>query len=109
VYIRGANRASFAEYERRIRDQMMLLFGDDGFDPRTGVAGIVLYRWGLAYINPAPGFMYRVNESTGPPEVIPAAPRTDRRGSFRAPGTPEPDGAAAKERRAVEALVEAVL
>ena len=49
---------SFAEYEIMIRRQLQRLFGAAGFDPRRDIAGIVLNRWGHAYVNPAPGFYF---------------------------------------------------
>lgn len=52
---------SYREYERRILQQMVTLFGDAGFDPNRDVAGIVLNRWGHAYCNPGPGFFARTD------------------------------------------------
>jgi len=47
---------SFADYELEIRQQMHLMFGRAGFDAQKDIAGIVLNRWGHAYISPQPGF-----------------------------------------------------
>jgi spermidine dehydrogenase len=47
---------SYAEYERRIRAQMLTLFATAGFDPRRDVAGLILNRWGHALSVPFPGF-----------------------------------------------------
>ena len=47
---------SYAEYEKKIVKQMVMLFGDAGFDPGRDLAGIILNRWGHAYVNPQPGF-----------------------------------------------------
>lgn len=47
---------SYPEFERRIRAQMMTLFGASGFDPHRDVAGLILNRWGHAYSVPVPGF-----------------------------------------------------
>ncbi len=47
---------SYAEYERRILNQMRKLFGSAGFDAERDVAGIILNRWGHAYSVPFPGF-----------------------------------------------------
>jgi spermidine dehydrogenase len=60
----------FREYERRIRRQMVLLFGDTGFDPKRDIAGIVLNRWGHAYVNPQPGFYFSANGARTPRDVI---------------------------------------
>ncbi|MDP9206159.1 MAG: hypothetical protein M3P12_12035 [Gemmatimonadota bacterium] len=46
---------SFAQYERAFREQMADLFAPGGFDPRPDIAGIILNRWGHAYVNPQPG------------------------------------------------------
>jgi spermidine dehydrogenase len=49
---------SFGSYERQIRQQFVTLFGEVGFNPKRDIAGIVLNRWGHAYINPQPGFYF---------------------------------------------------
>lgn len=48
----------FAEYERQIREQMNGMFGPSGFDAKRDIAGIVLNRFGHAFINPQPGFFF---------------------------------------------------
>ena len=60
---------SYPEYERRIRAQMMKLFGSSGFDPDEDVAGIILNRWGHAYSVPYPGF-YGGASGKAPRDVI---------------------------------------
>ena len=59
--------ASFAEYETRIRDQMKKLFGQPSVD---AIAGIILNRWGHAYVNPTPGFYFGRGGKPAPPDVI---------------------------------------
>lgn len=49
---------SFSSYERQIRRQLARLFGDSGFDPKRDIAGVILNRWGHAYVNPQPGFYF---------------------------------------------------
>ncbi|MDP6810359.1 MAG: NAD(P)/FAD-dependent oxidoreductase [Kiritimatiellia bacterium] len=49
---------SYADYEREIRAHMNRVFADGGFDARRDIAGIVLNRWGHAYIAPQPGFYF---------------------------------------------------
>jgi spermidine dehydrogenase len=49
---------SYADYETEITDQMTAMFGDHGFDAERDIAGIVLNRWGHAYISPQPGFHF---------------------------------------------------
>lgn len=52
---------SFAEYELMIRSQLQRLFGASGFDSKRDIAGIILNRWGHAYVNPDPGFYFGTN------------------------------------------------
>ena len=60
---------SFREYERRIREQFNDMFARSGFDPKRDIAGIVLNRWGHAYLNPQPGFFFGNDGKPSPPEV----------------------------------------
>ena len=64
----------FRVYERRIREQLTALFGRAGFDARRDVAGIVLNRWGHAYVNPQPGFFFGTGGRRAPREVLREAP-----------------------------------
>lgn len=61
---------SYAEFERKIRSQMLELFGDTGFDPSTDIAGIVLNRWGHAYVAPQPGFFFGKNGEPAARDII---------------------------------------
>jgi spermidine dehydrogenase len=63
-------RTSYREYEVKIREQLMRLFARGGFDARRDVAGIVLNRWGHAYVCPAPGFYFGRNGKPAAPEVL---------------------------------------
>jgi spermidine dehydrogenase len=65
---------SFREYERRIRDQFSQMFSSAGFDAQRDIAGIVLNRWGHAYLSPQPGFFFGTNGNTAPREVLRATP-----------------------------------
>ena len=65
---------SFREYERQIRQQFTDMFGAAGFDARRDIAGIILNRWGHAYLNPQPGFFFGKDGKPGPSEVLRAAP-----------------------------------
>ena len=49
---------SYADYERQIVAQLQRLFAGGGFDARRDVAGIVLNRWGHAFVTPGPGFFH---------------------------------------------------
>jgi spermidine dehydrogenase len=64
----------FVEYERRIREQFQEMFGAKGFDARKDIAGIILNRWGHAYLSPAPGFFFGKNGHPPPSDVLRAAP-----------------------------------
>ncbi|MFN8583222.1 MAG: NAD(P)-binding protein [Gemmatimonadaceae bacterium] len=61
---------SYRDYERQIRNQLVTLFGNAGFDPRRDIAGIILNRWGHAYINAGPGFFYGRDGKPAPSDVI---------------------------------------
>jgi spermidine dehydrogenase len=61
---------SYRDYERKIREQLVRLFGRAGFDPRNDIAGIILNRWGHAYVCPAPGFYFGRNGKPAAPAVL---------------------------------------
>jgi len=61
---------SFAQYERALRQQMSDMFAPGGFNPRRDIAGIILNRWGHAYVNPQPGFFFGVNGKPAPRDVL---------------------------------------
>jgi spermidine dehydrogenase len=65
---------SFRDYERQIRQQFTDMFSRYGFDARRDIAGIILNRWGHAYLNPQPGFFFGKDGQLAPPEVLRAAP-----------------------------------
>jgi spermidine dehydrogenase len=65
---------SFREYERRIREQFTEMFGGAGFDAERDIAGIVLNRWGHAYLNPQPGFFFGKDGKPAPRDVLRSAP-----------------------------------
>jgi spermidine dehydrogenase len=65
---------SFREYERRIREQFTLMFGATGFDASRDIAGIVLNRWGHAYLSPQPGFFFGKDGNPAPREILRSAP-----------------------------------
>jgi spermidine dehydrogenase len=60
----------FRDYERRIREQFHMLFARSGFDSSRDIAGIILNRWGHAYLSPQPGFFFGVDGRPGPGEVL---------------------------------------
>jgi len=66
--------ASFSDIERRIREQFQAMFASTGFDSKRDIAGIILNRWGHAYLNPQPGFFFGTDGKPAPSEVLRAAP-----------------------------------
>ncbi len=65
---------SFREYEQRIRQQMTDMFGPTGFDAKRDIAGIVLNRWGHAFVNPQPGFFFGNSGKAAPRDALRNAP-----------------------------------
>jgi spermidine dehydrogenase len=65
---------SFREYERRIRQQFTEMFAASGFNAERDIAGIILNRWGHAYLNPQPGFFFGKEGQPAPREVLRSAP-----------------------------------
>jgi spermidine dehydrogenase len=61
---------SFAQYERAFREQLADMFAAGGFDPRRDIAGIILNRWGHAYVNPQPGFFFGVDGNPAPRDIL---------------------------------------
>jgi spermidine dehydrogenase len=67
-------RTSFRDYERQIREQMNTMFSSYGFDAQRDIAGIILNRWGHAYLSPQPGFFFGLNGQPAPRELLRRAP-----------------------------------
>jgi spermidine dehydrogenase len=65
---------SFREYERRIRQQFTDMFASSGFDAQRDIAGIILNRWGHAYLSAQPGFFFGANGRPAPRETLRKAP-----------------------------------
>jgi spermidine dehydrogenase len=65
---------SFRDYEQRIAEQLTSMFSRSGFDAHRDVAGIILNRWGHAYLSPQPGFFFGKNGKPAPREVLRSAP-----------------------------------
>jgi spermidine dehydrogenase len=97
---------SFADYERQIREQMTEMFDAGGFDPVNDIAGIILNRWGHAYVNPGPGFRFGSDGSPAPPDVIREPIGRIAIGHSELRGHQYWTGAAGEGRRAVEALLD---
>jgi spermidine dehydrogenase len=67
-------RTPFAEYETKIRDQFADMFSPFGFDAQRDIAGLILNRWGHAYLSPQPGFFFGQEGKPAPRETIRRAP-----------------------------------
>jgi spermidine dehydrogenase len=65
---------SFKEYERQIRQQFTEMFGNFGFSAERDIAGIILNRWGHAYLSPQPGFFFGLNGQPAAREILRRAP-----------------------------------
>lgn len=61
---------SFRDYERRIREQFAEMFSASGFDAQRDIAGIILNRWGHAYLSPQPGFFFGKDGRPAPRETL---------------------------------------
>lgn len=60
----------FSAYEKRLRDQFTSMFSKQGFDANRDIAGIILNRWGHAYLAPQPGFFFGKDGQPGPAELM---------------------------------------
>jgi spermidine dehydrogenase len=65
---------TFREYEARIREQLTAMFGRAGFDAQRDIAGIILNRWGHAYLSPQPGFFFGSVDKPAPGEILRTQP-----------------------------------
>jgi spermidine dehydrogenase len=65
---------SFRAYEQQIREQFDQMFSVGGFDAKRDIAGIILNRWGHAYLSPQPGFFFGQNGKPAPRQVLRDAP-----------------------------------
>src|SRR6201996_7953219 len=60
----------FSVYEKQIREQFASMFSKQGFDGRRDIAGIILNRWGHAYLTPQPGFFFGKDGKPAPAELM---------------------------------------
>jgi spermidine dehydrogenase len=65
---------SFRDYEEQLRAQFTEMFGRAGFDARRDIAGIILNRWGHAYLSPQPGFFFGQDGEPAPREILRRVP-----------------------------------
>jgi spermidine dehydrogenase len=101
---------SFRDYERQIRAQLTDMFSSAGFDASRDIAGLILNRWGHAYVSPQPGFFFGKEGRPAPRAILRAAPfgriafaNTDLS------GTPDHRTAIGEAHRAVSQLLDQVL
>ena len=101
---------AFREYERQIRTQLSEMFSASGFDAGRDIAGIVLNRWGHAYVSPQPGFFFGSDGKPPARAILRSAPfgriafaNTDLS------GTPDHRTAIGEAHRAVNQLLDQVL
>lgn len=85
---------------------MLVMFSDGGFDPSKDIAGIILNRWGHAYVNPGLGFRFGLNGKTAPPDIIRKPFGRIAIGHSELRGHQNWSGAAGEGRRAVESLID---
>lgn len=65
---------SFHDYEKQIREQFTAMFSSVGFEAKKDIAGIILNRWGHAYLSPQPGFFFGFEAQPAPGEFLRAHP-----------------------------------
>jgi len=74
---------SYADYEALVVEQMQQMFAAGGFDTRRDIAGIVLNRWGHAFVTPPPGFFFGKKGAPSPLRIPPCEqPACRLAGSF---------------------------
>ena len=60
----------YRDFERRVRRQLVKLFGGAGFNAEKDIAGIITNRWGHAYIVPQPGYYFGKDGNPAPREIV---------------------------------------
>ncbi|MEJ7813171.1 MAG: FAD-dependent oxidoreductase [Gemmatimonadaceae bacterium] len=97
--------ASYAQYERRIREHMARLFTPFGFDPRRDIAGIILNRWGHARQVQPPGWYFGRGGQPAAREVIAKGFGRVAIGHSELNGHQSATGAMAQGKRAAEQVL----
>jgi spermidine dehydrogenase len=93
---------SYEDYEQRIAGQLQQMFGPAGFDARRDIAGIILNRWGHAFVTPPPGFFFGKNGASPPMKIVDQPVGAIH---FGQTGLEDWSGAALAGRRAVEQIL----
>lgn len=98
---------SYREYERELRAQLSEMLGAQGFDARKDIAGIILNRWGHAYVNAYPGFFFGRDGKPAPSQVLRRAFGRIAFGNSELTGFQLWSGAVEEGRRAAEQVLSA--
>ncbi|MBV8501842.1 MAG: NAD(P)-binding protein [Paucibacter sp.] len=64
----------FSAIEARVRELFARMFDGPHFDVRRDIAGIIVNRWGHAYLSPQPGFFFGKNGDPAPRDILRAGP-----------------------------------
>lgn len=105
---RDSTPRDFVQLAGRLRAQMAELFADAGLDPRRDIAGIVLNRWGHAYVAPGPGFFFGRKDEPAPPDVIREPFGRIAIGHSELRGHQNWTGTAGEGRRALETVLDGI-
>lgn len=117
-YVEQSNQArtemlerSFEEYEILIRQELLDVFGDAGFDPAADIEGIAINRWGHAEVICYPGFAFGTGSSDEPASGVPIYDARARFGRIAFAhtdlnGFADNQGTTMVSRRAVDDLLE---
>jgi len=65
------NSKPFEDYEILIRQELLDVFGEAGFDPAEDIEGIAINRWGHAEVICYPGFAFGSGNSNAPTPGVP--------------------------------------
>ena len=60
----------FATYEKLVVDKLSELFGPAGFVAERDIAGIIVNRWGHAFVMPGPGFYFGDEGEVAPVDIV---------------------------------------
>jgi len=99
---------TYADFELQIRRQLQRMLGGAGFNAKRDVAGIVINRWGHAYIAPQPGFYFGTAGAVAPLEVIRERYWRVAFGHSELSGRQSWGRAAQESRRALEQVLEVI-
>lgn len=99
---------SYADYETEIRAQLNKMFAAAGFNDKRDIRGIILNRWGHAYVVPTPGFFMDTDKRIAPRNIIKKGYGRIAFGHSELEGFQHWGPAADQGRRAVEQLLQLI-